>query len=325
MGAFTSCEKSEFNYNPTPATAKPNVVFIGLTNSSGTAVPSQLIRYNASSASQLVAAPLVVTNLGTGESLVAIDYRPKTKVLYGISGAGRIYSIAVTATAATATLVGTIGTSFAGSIASFDFNPVADRLRVVTANGTNLRIDVSVSPMTVTVDGALNGVANAVVTGAAYTNSVDGATTTALYDLDVASQKLYKQDANAGTLTEVGSLGGVALPLTTTTFSGAYNTNITNFRLAAPGGFDISASGVGLAVFNANSAPAIPIGGIIAANTTTGTVNNPSSAVSAQNGTSTLYQIDLATGRSTDLGILPIPAAANVGAATQIIGLAIVP
>lgn len=326
MGAFTACEKSEFTYNSTPAAAKPSVVFIGLTNSANsTTSPSTLIRYNSSNANLLTAAPLQVTGLTGTESLVAIDYRPATKVLYGISGAGRIYSIAVTATTAVATPIGLIGSSYSGAIAAFDFNPVADRLRIVTANGTNLRVDVSVTPMTVTVDGAINGAAGAVITGAAYTNSVAGATTTVLYGLDVAAQKLYTQNANAGTLTEVGGLGGLALPVTNPTYTAAYNTVITNARNAAPGGFDISAAGVGLAVFNNNAAPAIVAGSITPANTATGVVAVPSANVAAQAGVPTLFQVDLATGKLTDLGVLPIVAAPNVGVGTQIIGLAIVP
>lgn len=319
MSAFTACDKSEFNYNTTTVT-KPNVVFIGLTNATVTnsvaVIPNQLIRYNSNNNNQITAASLAVTGLLAGETIIAIDYRPATKVLYGISNQSRLYTIAV-GTTAVATIVGTgpITPAISGSVAAFDFNPVADRLRVITSTGQNLRINPA--DATVTIDGAINGVANAVVTGAAYTNSVAGATSTVLYDLDVASQKLYRQDANVGTLTEIGSLGLNPLPFTNTTNSTAYNTNITTARNTAAGGFDISAAGVALAVFQNNAIPAIPINGIGA--------SNPAVATGASSGITTLFQIDLATGRATDLGVLVIPAAANYAAASSIIGLAILP
>ncbi|RYY30214.1 MAG: DUF4394 domain-containing protein [Sphingobacteriaceae bacterium] len=221
MGAFTSCNKSDFNYNPTTV-VKPSTLFVGLTNAtivnSVAVVPSQLVRYNSSNNNQITAASLAITGLLAGETIIAIDYRPATKVLYGISNQSRIYTITLGTTAAAA-LVGTgpIVPAIAGSVAAFDFNPVADRLRVITSSGQNLRINPV--DATVIADATINGVAGAVVTGAAYTNSVAGATSTVLYDLDVASQKLFRQDANAGTLTEIGSLGLNALPFTNTTYS----------------------------------------------------------------------------------------------------------
>ena len=76
-----------------------------------------------------------------------------------------------------------------------DFNPVADRLRVITSDGTNLRINVDDGKAT--VDGALkfkDGDANAgktpkVVAGA-YSNSLKGSqAATALYNIDAAGHR----------------------------------------------------------------------------------------------------------------------------------------
>ena len=56
------------------------------------------------------------------------------------------------------------------------------------------------------VDGPINPAA-ASITAAAYRNSVAGATTTVLYDVDPTTSKLYRQDPpNAGSLVEIGSL-----------------------------------------------------------------------------------------------------------------------
>jgi Domain of unknown function (DUF4394) len=54
----------------------------------------------------------------------------------------------------------------------------------------------------------LNLTEGASVGGAAYTNNFAGATSTVLFDIDVAVDKLFKQDPpNNGTLVAIGDLG----------------------------------------------------------------------------------------------------------------------
>jgi hypothetical protein len=332
---FTACEKAEYNYNETPVT-KPNVTFVALTSAvtSGTSAtqPSALIRYNANNTGAIVTTAYTIPNLTGSESIIGIDYRPSTGVLYGLSSTGRLFTLTFTTNASTGAItgltsavVGTVTPAISGNVAGFDFNPVADRIRIVTTTGQNLRVDPTNA--TATVDGAINGVTGALITGTAYTNSVKtpAPTTTELYSLDVAAQMLYKQDANAGTLTAVGPLGNTPLPLTNTGYAAAYNTAITNARTGATGGFDISGSGVALAVFSPNNAPAISAGQISAADPSKGLPANPSSTVSAISNPSTLFMINLQTGKATDLGVLPIIAASNYAAASNIIGIAIAP
>ncbi|GAB3929315.1 DUF4394 domain-containing protein [Mucilaginibacter myungsuensis] len=328
VASFSSCQKEEFVYNENTVT-KPSITFVALTSSSST-TPSALIRYNSNGVTVAAQAATSITGLQTGESIVAIDYRPSNKLLYGLGSTGRLYSLTNAAGAYATVLVGAITPALSGGgVAAFDFNPVADRLRIITTTGLNYRVNPA--DATAIVDGAINNVANAVVTGCAYTNSVSPApTTTELFSLDVASQRLYKQDANAGTLTVVGSLGNTPMPVNTPGYSTAYITNINNARLAAVGGFDISTSGVGLAVFSPNNQPAIPVGGIVAAVAATPTAPavaaNPGSAVSAiTNNPSTLFKIDLQTGKATDLGVIAIIGASNEAPAANIIGLAILP
>ena len=65
--------------------------------------------------------------------------------------------------------------------------------------------------MVAATDGAINP-ANTDITAVAYTNSFAGATTTTLYNIDVATDQLYIQSPpNNGTLTAVGSLGVQAI------------------------------------------------------------------------------------------------------------------
>jgi hypothetical protein len=158
---------------------------------------------------------VAITGLNGGETLLGIDVRPKDNLLYGLTSAARLVTIDPATGAATvkATLsadaadttapyAGIQGTAFA-----VDFNPVADRLRVIGNSGQSLRINVDTGATT--TDGAINraGVAP-VVAAAAYTNSIPNATATQLFDVDSASGVLALQNPpNEGTLANVGPLG----------------------------------------------------------------------------------------------------------------------
>ena len=158
---------------------------------------------------------VAITGLNSGESLLGIDFRPKDGLMYGLTSAARIVTIdpftgvavvkatlAADAADTTAPYAGIAGTAFA-----VDFNPAADRLRVISDSGQNLRINVDTGATT--TDGNLNrsGVP-ANVAAAAYTNSIAGATTTQLFDIDSANDVLTLQNPpNDGTLTIIGALG----------------------------------------------------------------------------------------------------------------------
>ncbi len=96
------------------------------------------------------------------------------------------------------------GTSFA-----VDFNPTADRLRVISNTGQNLRINVDTGDTI--KDGDINGISGAKVTAAAYTNSFAtpiAMLATELFDLDQTGKTLTKQNPpNEGTLNLIGNLG----------------------------------------------------------------------------------------------------------------------
>jgi hypothetical protein len=95
-----------------------------------------------------------------------------------------------------------------GQVFGVNFNPVADRLRVVSNAGQNLRINVDTGATT--TDGALNP-GTPSVTAAAYSNSFAAACRTRLYVLDTTTRKLLLQDPpNSGTLTEIGDLGAAS-------------------------------------------------------------------------------------------------------------------
>jgi len=157
---------------------------------------------------------IAVKGLQANEKLVGLDTRPADGLLYVLSDQGRLYTLNASTGVATfkVALSAAAGddnpyTALTGSQFAVDFNPVADRLRVVSNTGLNLRIDVTTG--STTTDGTINGPAAAAITAAAYTNAIAGTTTTQLFSLDAAAGQVYLQDPpNNGTLTTPISLGG---------------------------------------------------------------------------------------------------------------------
>lgn len=148
---------------------------------------------------------------GAGGQLIGIDVRPADGLLYGLAADGTLYTIDMDGKATMKSKLE--ATLPAGVVATVDFNPVADRLRVMGSDGTSLRVNVDDGK--VVKDGSLKyadsdaskGKAPKVVAGA-YTNSVKGAKETTLFDIDAATGALVKQaPPNDGILNAVGTLG----------------------------------------------------------------------------------------------------------------------
>jgi hypothetical protein len=144
-------------------------------------------------------------------NIVGIDVRPADGMIYAVSADGGIYT--VDAKSGAATMKSKLSETLkAGVTVTVDFNPVADRLRVITSDGTNLRVNVDDGKAV--VDGALKfkdgdamaGKTPSVIAGA-YTNSFKGTKATALYDIDASGALLSQAPPNDGVLNTVGSLG----------------------------------------------------------------------------------------------------------------------
>src|SRR5262247_607613 len=145
-------------------------------------------------------------------SILAIDVRPADGMLYGVASDGNIVTIDVKT--GQATMKSKLSETLkAGVTVTFDFNPVADRMRLMGSDGTSLRVNVDDGK--VTVDGShkfKDGDANAgktpkVVAGA-YSNAIKGTTATTLYNLDATTNSLVTQaPPNDGVLNTVGALG----------------------------------------------------------------------------------------------------------------------
>ncbi|MDG5807306.1 DUF4394 domain-containing protein [Streptomyces ossamyceticus] len=200
--------------------------------------------------------------------LVGIDYRVQNNKLYGVGDKGGVYTLREVG--AKATKVSQLSVPLQGRSYGVDFNPAANRLRVISDTAQNLRHNLddpqgAPAAGTTAVDGALTnppvppatgGATAPGVTGAAYTNNdLDAGTATTLFDLDTALDRISVQSpANAGNLAPTGGLGA---------------------DLPPTAGFDIYGTGRN---------------GVNAGYAVTG---------------SRVYGVDLLTGRARDLGSFP--------------------
>ena len=147
---------------------------------------------------------------GSDTALVGIDYRVQNGVLYGLGNGGGIYVFIDKDTAA-ATFVSQLSRALEGASFGVDFNPAADRLRIVSDTGQNLRHDVNPGGLPTTADGTLNytaGTPATGVSGAAYTNNdLDATTATTLFDIDATlDQVVIQSPPNTGALAPTGKL-----------------------------------------------------------------------------------------------------------------------
>ena len=207
---------------------------------------------------------LVGTITGTGGNRVdGIDFRPNDGLLYAYSQqANGVFTLNLNTAAATPASTPATGSNTRNL--GIDFNPVADRLRLVNDNDQNLRINVATG-VTV-VDGALAFAAGDPNFGispslneAAYTNSdINLATGTSLFYIDPNLDILVSTiNPNAGALNTVGALGVNTSDLT---------------------GFDILSDGLG-----GNTAYAL---------------------LTAPSGVASLYTVNLGTGAATAVGAI---------------------
>jgi hypothetical protein len=157
-----------------------------------------------------------VSGLMRGDMLIGIDYRVQDKRLYGVSKTGGVYVLDLRN--ASATKVSQLSVPLAGNSFGVDFNPAADRLRIVSNTGQNLRHNVNAGGVTL-VDDPLDyppamplnamGPTAMAVTGSAYTNNdLSPDTATTLYALDTMMDQVALQSPpNDGTLAATDKLG----------------------------------------------------------------------------------------------------------------------
>ena len=186
---------------------------------------NRLVGFNVATPG-IVLSDVALSGLNTGEFLLGIDARATT---------GQIFAIATTGTAGTAngdrvvtinpttgavTAVGGGTTTPAGTFFGIDFNPVVDRIRLVSDADVSLRLNPNDGTLAGTdtnlayATGDSNFGANPNVVDVAYTNNNAGTMTTTLFGIDSNTNSLVRiggvlgtPSPNGGLLTTIGSLG----------------------------------------------------------------------------------------------------------------------
>jgi Domain of unknown function (DUF4394) len=156
-----------------------------------------------------------IFGLKSDRSLVGIDYRVQDGKLYGVGDRGGVYTISTRN--ASVVKVSQLTVALDGQSFGVDFNPAANRLRVISNTGQNLRHNIddpagmpaagtTATDTTLTYPPATGAATG--VTGAGYTNNdLSSGTATTLFDLDTnLDQTAVQSPANAGTLAPTGKL-----------------------------------------------------------------------------------------------------------------------
>lgn len=179
---------------------------------------AELVRFNAGQPTRLQQR-LPLQGLEPGDRLVGIDFRVARGVLYALSARGRLYTLD-TKTGRLAPVGNGPLVTLQGERFGVDFNPVADRVRVVSDSGQNLRLHPDTGALAAT-DPLLNGAGPFRVAGAAYTYNKNNDKLTTNYAIDLAAGTLLVQGSiegvqpavspNTGTLAVIGALGTGAL------------------------------------------------------------------------------------------------------------------
>ena len=150
------------------------------------------------------------------DQVLGIDVRPADGKLYGLTAGGQL--VVIDHMSGKATAGSTLSQKVPlGPRPVVDFNPAADRLRVIAADGASLRINVDDGATT--VDKPLNYDASDANTGkkpmvaaGAYTNSSKGAKSTELFHVDGGTGALVLQSPpNDGVLKTRGGVGAPSL------------------------------------------------------------------------------------------------------------------
>jgi len=159
--------------------------------------------------------------LSKDTKLVGIDFRVQDGRLYGLGNKGGIYTIKLTKSAPPVKKVSQLSLALDGTSFDIDFNPAANRLRVISNTGQNLRhniddpagapakgVTVADATLAYPAVGADEATTGTGVTAAGYTNndlSPDTATTVFGVDTNL-NQLVLQSPANAGLLAATGRL-----------------------------------------------------------------------------------------------------------------------
>jgi hypothetical protein len=202
---------------------------------------------------------------------IGLDFRVQDGLMYLVGNKGGVYQVKIPTPPPVSdpvvTKVSQLTIALHGTNFGVDFNPAADRLRIVSDTGQNLRHDLNThttaadTTLTTPPAGTTKG-----VTAAAYTNNdLNPDTATTLFDIGTTTdQVLVQSPANNGTLAPTGSL---------------------TVDAAANAGFDIFST--------LSGGKAVSVAGFA-------TLVTP-------DGSASLYSVNLLNGSATGIGKFPLP------------------
>ncbi|QQM39429.1 DUF4394 domain-containing protein [Streptomyces liliifuscus] len=201
-------------------------------------------------------------------AVVGLDFRVQNGLLYLVGNKGGIYTVQIPPAVPNplVTKVSQLSVPLQGTNFGVDFNPAADRLRIISDTGQNLAHNLANSSTATNTPLTTDGATTHGVTAAAYTNNdLNSATATTLFDINTTSDQVVIQSPPAnGLLVPTGSLG---------------------FDTGVNAGFDIfSDLSAGKTISNTAFATLTPAGA----------------------STSTFYTVDVLTGATTSVDQFPI-------------------
>jgi hypothetical protein len=268
-GLSTGCEKTdglsgsdslsldERSYN-TLSGYVPNTPLVALT--SGNELASLV---SGPPALELSRVP--ITGVRPDEIILAIDTRPKTREVFGISDQSVLYRLDPATGAATAVSGAPLEPAVNGKLVSFDVNPVDDLIRLTTEGGQNLRV----SPVTgavVGVDVPINF--NQTALGCSAYSYALGASRSMFFGISHGDGTLYRStNPNGGVIQYVGNTG---------------------FEFIGDGGFEITNANTAFVVQNCRGKGGTALGAIDG--------NAPEAY--------RLLLVNLKTGRASSLGVV---------------------
>ncbi len=180
---------------------------------------NQLISFDSTSPETVINRS-TITGLQTGELILGMDFRPANGSLYALGSTSRLYTINTSTGAATQVGSSAFTPVLSGTDFGFDFNPVPDRIRVVSDTNQNIRLHPDTGAVAGTdtdlafATGDENDGATPDIVAAAYNNNFAGASTTTLFAIDSTLDDVVTigtafgaTSPNTGQMTTLGALG----------------------------------------------------------------------------------------------------------------------
>ena len=188
----------------------------------------RLISFRPGTADTLLSDQTISDLVGPGETIVAIDVRPATGDLYGVSDQSRLYRIDKDDADAHEVGAGPFAPPLSGTVFGADFDPANDLLRIVGDDDQNLAIDPDTGTVAAAdVDlfyapGDPSDGFDPKVTALGFTSNFSGSTTSTAFGIDPDQDTLVQlgsvggspDGADTGSLTTIGALNVFATDAT---------------------------------------------------------------------------------------------------------------